>query len=85
MEYRIDPYDNFPNPDVELEVIYKNLENDLIVDTVQIPWEKRFKYSYTTTEDSLSNFDSHLIVQYEGDKPVFLKATISTDTEVDEI
>ena len=66
--YRVSQYDNIHYPeDPEVQVIYKNLDGEIIVDSVSADWQKEFKYSYNTTPDSLKDFKAFFIVNYNGD------------------
>jgi len=67
--YRVSQYDNIHYPeDPKVQVIYKNLDGEVIVDSVKADWQKEFDYSYNTTPDSLENFKAFLIVNYHGDR-----------------
>jgi len=77
--YRVNQFDNFPGPKPEVQVTYTNLEGKLIVETVQLPWEKKFAYEYSVTQDELIKNKVNLIVQYEGEDETFLIAKIVAD------
>lgn len=67
--YRVSQYDNIHYPeDPKVQVIYKNLDGEVIVDSVKADWQKEFEYNYNTTPDSLTNFNAFLIVNYSGDR-----------------
>ncbi|PAU95527.1 hypothetical protein CK503_00230 [Aliifodinibius salipaludis] len=67
LTYKIIEYGNSPNYNQPATVIYKNLDKEMVIETIKTPWEKSFEYEYTVAKDSLVDFDSHLIIQYEGE------------------
>lgn len=84
LTYSVDQYANFSAPDPKVEVTYRNFAGELVVDTVQVPWEKTLEYSYSTTPDSLRDFKANFIVQYRGDYAVFLIARIRAEQTANE-
>jgi len=84
LTYNVVQFANFSAPNPQVEVTYRTLADDLVVDTVQVPWSKTFDYSYSTTPDSLHDFKANLIVQYQGEYTVFLKARIKAEQIEDE-
>ncbi len=84
LTYEIIEYDNSPHYNRPVTVIYKNLNKEMIIDTVQTPWKKSFEYNYTTVTDSLADFGAHFIVQYEGED-IAVKAIISAEKRTEEI
>ena len=67
--YRVSQFDNIHYPeDPKVQVTYKNLDGEVIVDSVKADWQKEFEYSYNTTPDSLKSFNAFLIVNYNGDR-----------------
>jgi|GEM_PF-1542415 len=62
--YRID---NISYPDPKVQVIYKKLDGEIVIDSVKADWTVSFDYSYDTYPDSLKDFDAFLIVNYQGD------------------
>ena len=77
--YNVDQYDNTPSYDSKVQVTYRNLKDELVIDTVQVPWKKQFKYNYLTSPDSLEDFNANLVVEYNGENVVFLKASIQAE------
>ncbi len=76
LTYSIVEYANFPNQQPTVQVIYTNLENDLVVDSVQVPWSKSFDYEYSSEAEE---FKTNFIVEYKGEKNVALRASINAD------
>lgn len=76
LKYNIVEYDNFPKKNPMVQVIYSNLDSDLVVDTVEVPWSKSFDYRHSTNSEELK---TNLIVEYAGEEGVALKATIEAD------
>lgn len=83
LTYRVLQYDGFTPADSTAQVVYKTLDNETVVDTVAIPWEKSFDYQYTTSSDSLRDFNAQLVVRYEGNQEIVLIAGIAADEKVD--
>lgn len=79
--YRVSKYDNIHYSKApKVQVIYKNLNGKVIVDSVKADWQKVFDYSYNTTPDSLKDFNAFLIVNYNGDRVPIDNELIAEET-----
>lgn len=76
LKYSIVEYDNSAKKNPTVQVTYNNLDNDLVVDTVQVPWSKSFEYPSSTNSEEVK---TNLIVQYQGEEDVALKASIDAE------
>jgi len=76
LTYSIVEYDNSAKKNPIVQVTYNNLANDLVVDTVQVPWTKSFDYHSSINSEEVK---TNLIVQYQGEEDVALKASIDAE------